>query len=62
MSRRDAFDCVCLLLQYSIVITTTHSAFTKMQESAQARGDRYAILQRTLEHLERVHADDKKQV
>jgi hypothetical protein len=33
-----------------------------MQESAQAQRDRYAVLQRKLEHLEKIHADEKKQV
>jgi hypothetical protein len=28
----------------------------------QAQKDRYAVLQRKLEHLEKVHADGKKQV
>ncbi|KAI0279485.1 hypothetical protein BGY98DRAFT_968398 [Russula aff. rugulosa BPL654] len=32
-----------------------------MQENAQAHGDRYAILQRKLERLEKIHADEKKQ-
>ncbi|KAH9985815.1 hypothetical protein BJV74DRAFT_846401 [Russula compacta] len=32
-----------------------------MQESAQAQRDRYAALQRKLEHLEKIHADGKKQ-
>ncbi|KAF8499615.1 hypothetical protein F5888DRAFT_1683970 [Russula emetica] len=32
-----------------------------MPESAQAHGDRYALLQRKLEHLEKIHADEKKQ-
>ena len=33
-----------------------------MQETAQAHGDRYAVLQRKLEHLEKIHADEKKKV
>ena len=33
-----------------------------MQESAQAQRERYAALQRKLEHLEKIHADEKKQV
>lgn len=32
-----------------------------MQASMQAQKDRYAVLQRKLEHLEKVHADGKKQ-
>ncbi|KAI0302785.1 hypothetical protein BC826DRAFT_1095780 [Russula brevipes] len=32
-----------------------------MQENAQAQKERYAALQRKLEHLEKVHADGKKQ-
>lgn len=61
MSRRDAFDCFCL----RVLVHNYHhtlSAFTKMKESAQANGDRYAVLQRKLEHLEKIHADEKKQV
>jgi hypothetical protein len=33
-----------------------------MQESAQAQRERYAALQRKLEQLEKIHADEKKQV
>jgi hypothetical protein len=33
-----------------------------MQENVQAQKERYAALQRKLEHLEKVHADGKKQV
>jgi hypothetical protein len=59
MSRRDAFDCFCLP---TLVRNYHYIAFTKMQESAQPHGDRYAILQRKLERLEKIHADEKKQV
>jgi hypothetical protein len=33
-----------------------------MQESVQTQRDRYAVLQRKLEQLEKIHADEKKQV
>jgi hypothetical protein len=33
-----------------------------MQESAQVQKERYAALQRKLEHLEKIHADGKKEV
>jgi hypothetical protein len=39
-----------------------NTAYTKMQESAQAQRERYAALQRKLEQLEKIHADEKKQV
>ena len=63
MSRRDAFDCFYLsLVQFVRNYYCTLSAFTKMQDSTQAHGDRYAALQRKLEYLEKIHADEKKQV
>ena len=61
MSGRDAFDCFCLLL-FQFVITITPLTPGKMQESAQAQRERYAALQRKLEQLEKIHADEKKQV
>jgi len=33
-----------------------------MQENVQTQKDRYAVLQRKLENLEKIHADGKKQV
>ncbi len=33
-----------------------------MQESAQTHRDKYAVLQQKLENLEKIHADEKKQV